>query len=160
LKELYDMDEEEEYLPTYSCNVTGRPKEDALAGYVAYEFYDEEYRGGAHGSYGFFYRNINLRDGHAMTRDDVFKDGCDEDVVQLMLKRLMIDNSCATMEELQEQTGIATLGDPTITDNNFVLLDDGIEFVFNIYEIAPYSSGVTVVKLTYEQLKDYLKIEI
>ena len=40
---------------------------------------------------------------------------------------------------------------------NFLLKSDGIDFLYNAYEIAPYVVGVTVLKIPYEALTDVLK---
>lgn len=73
-----------------------------------------------------------------------------------MLTKLLKDNNCATREELMEKTGILGLGDLYLTEN-FHLGEDSITFCFGQYDIAPYSSGITYLSLSYDSLKQYLK---
>ena len=40
---------------------------------------------------------------------------------------------------------------------NFALTDDGIRFVYNIYEIAPYAVGITELTVDYDDLKGIMK---
>ena len=58
-----------------------------------------------------------------------------------MAEQLCEDWKAEDLADLQEKTGITMLGDLYLT-NNFLLKKDSIEFLFNQYEIAPYSAGL------------------
>ncbi len=45
-------------------------------------------------------------------------------------------------------------------NNNFSISGDVIVFLYNSYEIAPYSGGQTEIEIPLEELKDYLKIKL
>jgi hypothetical protein len=44
--------------------------------------------------------------------------------------------------------------------NNFFFRDKKVVFVYNTYEIAPYSMGVTQVKIPLSRLENILKIKL
>ena len=100
--------------------------------------------------------NMDSKSGKVLQVSDVFAD--EASVLRLMQGQLLVDNGCETVEQLREKTAILMLGDLYVSDNNFLLLDDGVLFTFNQYDIAPYSSGVISVKLSYQQLKGCLKL--
>ena len=62
-------------------------------------------------------------------------------VLKAMEEKLCKDWEAKDLAELQEKTDITMLGDLYLT-NNFLLKGDSIEFLFNQYEIAPYSAGL------------------
>jgi hypothetical protein len=45
-------------------------------------------------------------------------------------------------------------------NNNFAFTKDGIEFLYNAYEIAPYAVGASGFTIPYEKIIPYLKIKI
>ena len=45
-------------------------------------------------------------------------------------------------------------------NNNFSIVGDTIEFLFNSYEIAPYSAGQTEIEIPIEEIKNYIKVKI
>lgn len=158
LLEFFDPDEEDAAGRFhYTYEMEGRLAANAREGYAVYEVLLSSYQGGAHGSYYYQFRNIRLADGKAMLKDDVFKPISEDAIRDLLMQELLKTNECKSVEELQEKTGITMLGDVYINDDNFQLQADGVLFSYNIYEIAPYSSGAVFVKLTYDQLKPFLQ---
>ncbi len=45
-------------------------------------------------------------------------------------------------------------------NDNFSIVGDKIVFLYNSYEIAPYSAGETVIEMQLEEIRNYLKIKI
>ena len=43
---------------------------------------------------------------------------------------------------------------------NFALTKDGIEFVYNTYEIGPYAVGASSLTIPYNEIVQYLKLKI
>ena len=41
--------------------------------------------------------------------------------------------------------------------DNFLLGKDGVTFIYNPYEIAPYEMGITELTLDYDDIEDILK---
>lgn len=139
---------------SYYNNIDAQPLTDnpkVLVYYVS----TSSYTGGAHGIYSVDYLNFDPETGHLITLDDVFKEGSKEKLSEMLLAQLMKKLNVATLNELQE---LAYLQDTEMfPSNNFNLGKDNITFFYNVYEIAPYSSGTTEISLPYSDLKDILK---
>ena len=122
---------------------------------MVYQINQSEVRGGAHGSYSTNYLNFDPNTGHIIRLNDVFISGYKEELTKLLLNKLMKDVGVANLEELQEKAYLQwTDMYPT---ENFFMGKDGVTFFYNIYEIAPYSSGTTTITLSYEELKSLIK---
>lgn len=144
LKDLYDPQSEYKDMFRYYYEVKGNAVEDAADGILSYQVDVETYEGGAHGSHWVRYRNFDKKTGKQLALQDVVPDEKRQDVLEAMMEKLCADNDVENVAQLQEQTGITVLGDLYLT-NNFRLKGDSIEFLFNQYEIAPYSAGIICV---------------
>lgn len=114
----------------------------------------EEYTGGAHGIYTTTFLNLDLRTLKPIHLDDLFADGYEEALTDLLWNQLMADNRVATREEL-ENLGYGSTGDLAPTEN-FYIGRDGITFYYNVYDIAPYVMGATEISLPYEIMSHLL----
>lgn len=122
---------------------------------LVYYINANSYTGGAHGIYSTDYLNFDPENGHLITLDDVFKEGYKNKLNELLLAKFMQDQDVATLEQLQEK---AYLQDTDMyPSENFRLEENNITFFYNVYEIAPYSSGTTEITLPYDELKEILK---
>ena len=45
-------------------------------------------------------------------------------------------------------------------NNNMAITKDGIQFLYNAYEMAPYAAGRPSITLPYAMLQPYLKVKI
>jgi len=124
---------------------------------LVYKVEVNEYTGGAHGTYITTYLNINLKNGKQIRLDDLFTSGYESKLTDILLTQLMKDNKVSKKEELEDM-GYFLTGELTPT-SNFFIDNKGITFCYNIYEIAPYSMGITEIKLSFDSLKDLLKEE-
>lgn len=139
---------------SYYQSIEARPLTDN-PDYLTYIINTNEYRGGAHGTYATTYLNFNPSNGHIMRLNDVFKPDYQKELNELLLKKLMQQTGSATLEELEDK---AYLQDTDIyPSNDFRLGKDSIYFLYNIYEIAPYSTGITEIALPYDQLRKLMK---
>lgn len=154
--EFHDPDDETFGEITYHVGRKGRFVADAADTVIVYHYAIDMYTGGAHGSYVPFTLNFSKRTGLAISISDVLDTAHEQAILDIMLARLLKDNDCSTREELIEKTGILGLGDLYLTEN-FHLGKDSITFCFGQYDIAPYSSGITYISLSYDSLKQYLK---
>lgn len=138
----------------YELNTAVVPSRDNVWGYrldlVTYE-------GGAHGSYTTTYMNFDKTTGCLLTLDDVFVDGYEEPLTQVLLTTLQNQLRMHSLEELQEN-GFLNWTDMYPT-KNFLLAPDGVRFYYNIYEIAPYACGPTELLVPYGTLGDLFKSE-
>lgn len=118
--------------------------------------------GGAHPNQWSHWLNFNLLTGKLLNKDDVFLKSAEADLERMLLDKLILqqaelypEENIATLEDLQ-QKGFLQLTNIYIPDN-FLLAKNGVMFLFNRYDIAPYSSGSIVLTLTYEEADPFLK---
>lgn len=120
-----------------------------------------EYRGGAHPNQWSKWVNIRKADGEILSLNDIFvptyKSGVNALILEALIKEMatrLNDSSIKTLKDLQENN-ILDYSELYVPDN-FLLEKEGISFLYNQYDIAPYSMGVIVISLPYSQLKPYL----
>ncbi|MDR2823882.1 MAG: RsiV family protein [Prevotellaceae bacterium] len=115
-------------------------------GYTRYEN-----SGGAHGSNYWFYFNFDLANGHWLIEKDLFSDSYEQTLTDLIKNTIIEDNKQTNIDN-----GIYSL-DSIKPNGNFFISDEGITYLFNIYEIAPYHVGQTEVFLPYSKLKAIIR---
>ena len=125
-------------------------------GYINYTVTQEVYEGGAHPN---SYKStiiFNPIDGNTVTLDDILKPGYKEALTALLTTKLLEEYNAKTIKEAQEiglfinETGVPI-------PSNYTFDNNGIVFIYNTYEIAPYVFGAIHLTLTYDELKDLLK---
>lgn len=121
---------------------------------VSYMVESSTYEGGAHGSYSRVYTNIDLNELVVLTEEDLFVPNYFKPLRDKIIDALMKENSVTEPDSLLNK-GFFTLED-IVPNNNFQLNDEGIHYVYNQYEIAPYSMGVIEVLIPYSELEDIL----
>lgn len=112
--------------------------------------FTEMYSGGAHGMYSTNYFNFDLRNKALIYLADVFEEGYQTRLVELLLAQLKEDFQT---EDLTEHMITASDVYPT---ENFLIGAEGITFCYTPYEIAAYAAGEIEVTLSYKQLKPLL----
>lgn len=112
-----------------------------------------EYMGGAHGSQYISYYNIDTRNGSVIKGDKLFKSGSQDKLTQYIKEDLA--------KTLNSQGDTITLLDPEsiVPSENFYFNNQGIVYVYNSYEVAPYSDGLVEVTLPYAKIKDMITSE-
>lgn len=117
--------------------------------------------GGAHGNETRIFFNFDLKTGKLIHEQDLFQSGFEKPLTDLIKARILEDIKSAPQEKNSE--AILSLDDTdywteSIKPNgNFYITDEGIAYVFNTYEIAPYQMGQTEVALPYSKIKKLLK---
>lgn len=118
--------------------------------------------GGAHPHQWSQWLNFDFESGNLLTKDDVFLASAKVDIERMLLDHLMLmqaeiypDESLKTLEDLQ-QKGFLQMTNMYIPDN-FLLHKEGVSFLFNRYDIAPYSAGEIVIEIPYEEIGYCLK---
>ncbi|NDV58451.1 RsiV family protein [Bacteroides sp. 519] len=114
-----------------------------------------EYTGGADKIEHTNFLNIDLKNRDLITLDDLFIEDYSDALTQLLWEQLMKDNKVSSREEL-EDIGYGLTGDLTPTEN-FYVDKTGIVFFYNVYEIAPYSTGSVEIKLSYGAIAHLMK---
>lgn len=124
---------------------------------LTYRIDYNEYTGGAHGIYTTSFLNFDLRSLNVIRLDDLFEEDYQEALTDLLWKQLMADRKVGTRQELEEMGyGITGPLEPT---ENFYLSPKGINFYYNVYDIAPYSMGTTEITLSYEEIAPLMSSE-
>ncbi|MDL2214781.1 RsiV family protein [Dysgonomonas sp. OttesenSCG-928-M03] len=108
--------------------------------------YSEDYTGGAHGSHQTTYYNIDIHNGEVLKEKNLFKDDSESALTSFIKEALddMIKNG----------KQITILDPESVKPNgNFYFDDKDLVYVFNEYEIAPYSDGLIEVCIPYEKVR-------
>lgn len=144
IAELYEPETGDDYTLQYEYTLEGRAVETGRDDVVSYMVTTDQYTGGAHGMYSVQYFNFDKESGTLIHIRDIVPAKEERRVIKAMEKQLCKDWDASDLTDLQEKTGITVLGDLYLT-NNFLMKKDSIEFLFNQYEIAPYSAGLIEV---------------
>lgn len=112
------------------------------------------YLGGAHGMYGIGYDNIDLRDGDIIDENKLFNPEYESKLAELIQDVVTERNNSSN-----EDGHIMLLVEiPEIKSNdNFILSDEGIVYIYNQYEISPYVQGIVEITVPYDKVKPLIK---
>ena len=122
---------------------------------LSYSYERYAYLGGPHGNSSRLLYNFDLADSHLITENELFTANYSESLTQLIKQQIVEDN--AEMESVADLNDFHFFEDLIRPNNNFYITAEGIVYVYNPYDIAPYSTGQTAVLLTFEKLKPILK---
>ena len=111
----------------------------------SFEVNDQIYSGGVHGDYMYIGYNFDSKTGKQLLLSDVSSD-----------PEQVIDNSLSFLAANKDYIGLfddyeETIKNIDIDKINFVMYVDGLELIFNPYEIAPYVAGDIRVFVEYEE---------
>lgn len=124
-------------------------------GLLSYSVSFENYTGGAHGSHSFTNFTIDLENGRHITEEDLFVDGYETELAELLVEEIARKNELDNKKDL-EDIGYFSI-DEIYPNDNFYIDATGITYTFNEYEIAAYALGATEVHLGFEQIKPLMK---
>lgn len=114
-----------------------------------------QYTGGAHGGTLITCRNYRLEDGSVVTLDNYFKPGYEKVLIPILDKQLLKETGCPDREHLDEYGYFPEV--PMFVPDNFEILKDSIAFIFNQYDIAPYSTGITTLTIPNDQIRSIIR---
>lgn len=119
--------------------------------------------GGAHPNQWGRWLNFDYVTGKLLGQEDVFQATAKADIEKILLDKLIRmqaeehpEESVLTLEDLQK-LGFLQLTNMYIPDN-FLLSKEEMLFLFNRYDIAPYSAGEIIIRVPYEEIGPYLKL--
>ncbi len=124
-------------------------------GFVACVATREFFEGGAHSIKQKLAANFERATGKPVGLDDVFVPGYRKRLEDRLLGLLMQKAGAANVQELRDK-GYLYSSD-MYASANFLLGSDGITFIYNPYEIAPYELGMTELTIDYEDIDDIMK---
>ena len=104
------------------------------------------YEGGAHGINQLLTMNFDDRTGEQITLSDIFVPGYQPQLEHLLLEKLLESTGAKDLDDLHDKGYLYSMD--MFAPENFVLDDDGITFIYNPYEIAPYSMGKTELSVS------------
>lgn len=123
-------------------------------GVIVYVIDSEYYEGGVHGIEQQFVMNFDAESGKLLTLGDVFVKGYESRLSDILLSAL------EKKVGVKDITGLNGEGYLCSTEmfapENFILGDDEITFIYNVYEIAPYAKGRTELVVSYSDIEDLL----
>ncbi len=122
-----------------------------------FENTSESFLGGAHGSYNVAYTNIDMRNGNVLKTKDIFNKGYENALNKLIEEKIRKHFEIKPSENL---TDGGLFENKVSFNDNFAITKEGIEFLYNQYEIAPYAMGVIEVKFSYKELDGLLNKEV
>lgn len=114
-----------------------------------------QYTGGAHGGTFITCRNYRLEDGSVVTLDNYFKPGYEEVLIPVLEKKLLEYAECGSRDELDEHGYFSN--EPMFVSDNFEIRKDTIDFIYNQYDIAPYSTGITTLSVPEDEIRSILR---
>lgn len=112
------------------------------------------YDGGAHGSDYTCFINWDIKAAKTIRLGDVLSPGNEEKL------RIIAEKIFRKQEKLSDTgpfTSYSFTGSKFALNNNFLITPIGISFLYNEYEIKPYSEGQTTLLIPYSQIKSLLR---
>lgn len=113
------------------------------------QIYEDTYTGGAHGNHAISYYNVNRSNGHVITLADICPANRMQQLTDSIVASLVKQYECKSLDELRNEHAIFMLCDTPVVAQNFYFDANGITFVYNEYEIAPYACGIIETTLSY-----------
>ena len=151
---LDDYDEENEIEPTYPWNM--EISIDLLSqtlNNVAIEESTSSYTGGAHPNSYVAYHNYSVNSAELLSLEDIVLD--QKQLLKVAEKAFRQANNMGEWEAFVEKG--FDMDSLFVLTQNFALTKDGLEFLYNPYEIAPYSMGTIEFSIPYSNLENILK---
>lgn len=115
-----------------------------------------QYTGGAHGLTNTTLMVFDLRKNRPLRLDDLFKTGYESVLRTALENRLRLQYDLGADGPLNGRQGILFNPHLGLTDN-FYVTGGGIGFLYNPYEVAPYSVGQIELYLPFAELRSILK---
>ena len=113
------------------------------------------FEGGAHGIEQQLVMNFDSETGKRLTLEDIFVPGYEHRLSELLLEKLMDQQDVKTLDELKAKDYLYTMD--MFPSVNFIVKDDGLTFIYNPYEIAPYDKGRTEINVSFSEAKGILR---
>lgn len=117
---------------------------------VSYLVEHSDYTGGAHGSLNALYYIIDLNSLTTITEEDIFKPNYHQFLTSKIIETLMKKYDVTEADQLISE-GFFDIND-IAPNNNFWMNDKGVHYVYNQYEIAPYSMGPIEITIPFEEV--------
>lgn len=114
-----------------------------------------EYTGGAHGNRYLLIQNYDLETGDMVNEQDLFIDDYYEPLKTLLLNALIAQTDNAESKRDLRRMGYSVAD--VVPNENFYVTQEGITYVYNPYEIAPYAMGCIEIFLPWEKVRPLIR---
>lgn len=140
---------------SYEENVEGSVLYNAN-GLLSYQVRVVSYTGGAHGNTKTYNGVFNLATCEPLMLASLFDDVALPDLNNLLRLTLVHQFDCETLDELAAKQ---IFFDPAAIEatENFFISDDAISWLFDPYDIAPYSTGEIIISLSWDEVYSLLR---
>lgn len=123
---------------------------------VSIEIDNYEYTGGAHGMTFNYAKNYDVKNNKFLNMSDVFTEGFEEELYCLIEESLTEDEEMyGLFPEFRDSISFIFNDE----SDAFYFSENGINFIYGEYLIAPYAAGNIHVEIPYEKLNNILKEE-
>lgn len=112
--------------------------------------------GGAHPFNGSRFIVLNLADGNQVSLDDVMNPGYEAALNVAGEKAFREARQLAEHSSLEED-GFNFANNAFVLNDNYGVNKDGLSFIFNSYEVAPYVMGPTEFTIPYEDIRSLIR---
>ncbi|MEZ5535033.1 MAG: DUF3298 and DUF4163 domain-containing protein [Thiolinea sp.] len=119
-------------------------------------FNEYGYTGGAHPFSGSRYSVLSLEDAEPVVLPDLLSPGY-ETPLNVAGEKIFREVRKLKEEETLEEQGFSFPNDVFSVNDNFGVLKEGLDFIFNSYEIAPYALGPTQFTIPYEDIQELIR---
>lgn len=123
---------------------------------MVHEFY--VYTGGAHGMPGEYFINIEKMSGRVLSLADIVTDQSQNEFVTIAEQKFYQQRGIPSTQSLEE-AGYWFDDEGFYLAENFTVMDDGLLFLYNPYEIASYADGMIELFIPIADVKSLLKME-
>jgi hypothetical protein len=124
---------------------------------LSYELDRYSEAGGAHGSESTQFMVFDLKTGKKLTERDIFEEGFEPKLADLLKKQIMFDNGFETMDQMLNNGYF--MAENIVPNGNFSISEEGITYTYNPIEIGANSLGETEVTIPFAKIKNVLKKE-
>lgn len=133
-------------------------KTDVYGGFKGTTVYDillDYYEGGAHGINQRLTMNFENKTGRTLALTDVFVPGFQQQLTKILLEALQEKTGTSNIRELHNRGYLYSMD--MFPSENFILAEETVTFIYNPYEIAPYSEGAVELIVPLSDLKGILQ---
>ena len=120
------------------------------------EAFNYSFTGGAHGNYGTSYYNFDVITGQLLTLKDILTEGYEsplKTIAEPIFKKTYLEEDMTKYSA----AGFYFENDQFTMTDNFAITKEGLKFMYNPYEIAPYAFGQQEIIIPYTTLKALIK---
>lgn len=122
--------------------------------YISFAVEYDDFMGGAHGNHGTNYGNYDLSLRREIALTDMIEQGKMDSLTkvaeQIFIKQEEMNEEETAFTDYFFEDGVFSL------NNNFLLQDSSILFLYNIYEIKAYAAGTTKLEIPYADIESLL----